>query len=79
MKVFLMKYWKNGWHHDWVGATPARSNERSSSGQLDRDSHSHPCKKGRAVKRKIFKWPTRSRQPQSSVQKGIKYVIEVLK
>lgn len=33
----------------------------------------------RAVKRKIYKWPTRSRQSQSSVHKGIKYEVQILK
>ncbi len=50
MKAFLTRYWKNGCRHDRVDAIPARSNERSSSGQLDRDSHGHPCKKGSSMR-----------------------------
>ena len=50
MNAFLTRYWKNGCLHEWGGATPARSNERSPSGQLDRDSHSHPCRKGSSMR-----------------------------
>ena len=49
MQAFLTRYWKNEWPHDWVGATRARSNERSSSGRLDHASHGHLYKTASSI------------------------------